>query len=398
MENKKVCIFGGPVMQKVDPVLSLVPTGGGELARTIFEEMKKHFFGCELIGNFSGKNNLDFKGIEEAIENLDANIVIFMPHLPNFLVAENKDKTRLEKDVGVIRIKKAPKLLNRIKEKYPEVLLVPFKLADPDMPVVEILRWMLDAHSALAVYSRLGDSKRYWILDVLGNEIEVSKAELPRELAKTILGFTKAVRRRSECAGNFTPDVPHLSDFVNFSRKMQPAFSQIMEKNVGSGRWPGNFSFRCTHGFMSVRHGEGFIITKRNVDKTGLTEQDFVFVKGSLENEKIIFLGTAGSKPSIDTPVHRYIYENLSWVRSIVHGHLFLKGENVHPELINRWPCGSENEAYEIIRKAPIGPQRLWMVNVDGHGFVALIGETDIASSLDSLAAMEYSVKSDKTK
>ncbi len=396
----KITVFGGPIHQHIDPVMMFVPTGRGKLAQTIAEELKQHVDDVALIGNFDGNFTHDFHAIEQAIENLDSNVVIFMPHLPNFFAHRHlgHDTIRDQKirvqdaDVVTLNLYKAPKLLPLIKKLHPEVLLVPFKVADPDMSLVDILRWMLDAHAALAVYSRLGDSQHFWILDVLGNEIACTKSDLPHMLTREILHFTRAIRRRSLRISETIPSVPHMKNFADFSCTMQPAFSQIIQKNVGSGRWPGNFSFRCTYGFMSARLGQGFIITKRNVAKSGLTEKDFVYVDGMLHDEMLHYAGSADAKPSVDAPVHRMIYAELSWVHAIVHGHLFCEGKYVHAEKLTRWPCGAENEALEVIAKAPKETCDLWVANVEGHGFIALIGSDQITTGLNKLSLSQYAM------
>lgn len=144
---------------------------------------------------------------------------------------------------------------------------------------------------------------------------------------------------------------------------------------------------------MSTRLGEGFAITKRNVEKSGLTEKDFVWVDGSLHDGKLHYSGSAEAKPSIDAPVHRMIYAELPWVRAIVHGHLFYEGTDTYPEKLTRWPCGAENEAYEIIAKAPKESRNLWVANVKGHGFVALIGSEPITIGLKKLYPSRYVMK-----
>jgi hypothetical protein len=244
----------------------------------------------------------------------------------------------------------------------------------------------------LAVYSRLGDSGQYYIIDALANEVCVSKEDLPAALALTIGHFLEAIRRRSVRKGHAVPAVPYLDTLVAFSRKMQPAFAQIIERNIASGRWPGNFSFRCTHGFLSSRVDDGFMITRRNVDKTGLSAGDFVWVSLELADEQLAFWGAEESKPSIDAPVHRVIYRSLPWVRGIVHGHLKAYGEHVHPHMLPRWPCGAENEAFDILSIAPRAQTPdIWIVNIEGHGFVALLGQENPQSGLDTLSELEFS-------
>ncbi|MBN1427097.1 MAG: class II aldolase/adducin family protein, partial [Anaerolineae bacterium] len=383
--NKSITVVGGPFAQAVDPVLRLVPTGQGHLAAKIADEFEQRFSQMERIGNFPGGKPYSFEELQQAIETLDTDVVIFLPHLPNILISPSPTKLRLsDGETGEIKLQPAPKLVQQIKALHPEVLLVPFKLADPDASRVEVIRWMLDLHAGLAVYSRLGESDRYYIIDALANEVPVSKTELPAALVETVMHFLEAIRRRSEKIDTQIPPVPHLNKLVAFSRKMQPAFSQIIERNVASGRWPGNFSFRCTHDFLSSRGQNGFAITQRNIDKTGLTTNDFVWVSLELENDNLIFSGANDAKPSIDAPVHRVIYCQLPWVQSIVHGHLQISGENVHPQKLRRWPCGAENEGFDIVSAASRCPgAELWIANVEGHGFVALIGSQDLEAALN---------------
>ncbi|GEM_PF-2215501 len=391
--KKKVYVIGGPFPQQVDPVLQLIPTGKGKLAAAIADTFEVNGQIVERWGNFDGGVPLTFDELAESLDTLetDANVVIFLPHLPNILIEPSQTKIRVNADEeSNLKVRASPKLVTRIKKQHPQVLLVPFKLADPDMPRVEIVRWMLELHAGLAVYSRLGDSSQYYIIDALANEIPVSKIDLPDRLVQEVSHFLQAKRRRSIHKGEYIPQVPYLNEIVDFSKKMQPAFSQIIERNVSSGRWPGNFSFRCTHGFLSSRVEDGFIITRRNVDKTGLTQDDFVFVSLQLENDSLIYSGASGMKPSIDAPVHRIIYEKIPWVNSIVHGHLQAHGEVIYSEKLRRWPCGAENEAHDIIAVAPKKQQNLWIVNIEGHGFVALIGTNTPTEALHSLSQLHF--------
>jgi hypothetical protein len=372
-----------------------MPTGKGKLAASISDSLEKRFRSVSRIGNFSGGTPCTFDELQEQIKGIDANIVVFMPHLPNIIVGRNQEKLRIEEgSTGKIEYCRAVKIVGEIKKIHPEILLVPFKIIEKDKGVGDVLRWMLNIHAALSVYSYLGESKVLHIVDALGNGITVSKENLPEALAQEIYRFSHAIRRRSVWMGPVVPVVPHLRAFVDFSRKMEPAFSNIIG-NVVVGRWPGNFSFRCAQGFLSARSGNGFVVTKRNVAKSGLTEQDFVFVSLDLSGEKLQYWGDKNAKPSIDSPGHRLIYEELDWVEGIVHGHLHVIGDEecVYGGMLERWPCGAENEAKEILKVAPKTCQKIWIVNVAGHGFVALIGDQDPTEALDKLSGMSFDRK-----
>jgi len=222
MHKVKVMVVGGPFPQNVDPVLRLVPTGEGFLAARISDALEKNFERVLRVGNFPGGDFCTFQELADRMASLDANVLVFLPHLPNILIESSLTKIRIEEgERGAIHYVRAPKIVESIKAQYPEVLLVPFKLADklPDHLKIQlgIVRWMLDVHSALAVYSVLGESDRYYIIDALANEISVSKSDLPAVLAGTIVNFVKAIRRRSERIGEVVPEVRYLNEFVAFS-------------------------------------------------------------------------------------------------------------------------------------------------------------------------------------
>lgn len=396
MGKKKITVVGGPFSQDIDPVLRLVPKGSGKLAEEIALELEKEFM-VERLGNFTTAKPCSIAVLADELKSLNTNVVVFLPHLPNVTVEYSPTKIRLPdyEQEGVIKIWPAAKLVASIKKLHPNCLLVPFKLADDNTTTVEIVRWMLKLHAGLAVYSRLGDINNYTIIDALANKIEVTRQGLPKALTEEIRKNLSGIRRGSQQVGQDVPKVPQLEQLVAFSRKMQPAFSQIMEKNVMSGRWPGNISFRCSHGFLSARDSSGFVITKRDVDKTGLTEKDFVQVSLELLDNKLAYSGADNAKPSVDAPVHRLIYKNLSWVKAIVHGHLQVEGNPVFEGQITRWPCGAENEADEIIRVAPKDALPLWVANINGHGFIALIGDENLEKGLNALSSLNFS--SDKS-
>ena len=123
-----------------------------------------------------------------------------------------------------------------------------------------------------------------------------------------------------------------------------------------------------------------------------MSQKDFVFVEADLNENKLNFYGAEGIKPSTDAPVHRVIYEKLPWVKAIVHGHMQVEGENVSVEKANLWPCGAENEALEIVQIAPKEKNSLWVVNIYGHGFVAMIGDRDPGSALQGLTQLTFSI------
>ena len=386
-ERKTVVVVGGPIEQKLDPVLRVVPIGNGQLAKDIAKELAKAFI-VKKIGNFPGTKEKscfdDIKKTLTAMERPDA--VVFLASLPNVLFDFSPEKIRARPgEVGRISYQGAEKLVESIKKQHRATLLVPFKLADQNMTKVEIVKWMLNLGSGLAVYSRLGGpSRTYWIIDVFGNETQVAKENLPSALAKQLEHYLRAVRRSTLFVCEYRFSLPHFPAFRQFidDASKSNAFKQMAERNVNSGRWPGNISSRMTP--------KSFAVSKRNVDKSAISGKDFVWVGLDLDqNNRIRYWSEKEEvKPSTDAPVHRVVYAGLPWVKHIVHGHADLKAADfLHPESLTFWPCGSENEGYEIVAAAPkMMDYSLWAVNIKGHGFVALIGDEDPAQALQTLA------------
>jgi ribulose-5-phosphate 4-epimerase/fuculose-1-phosphate aldolase len=383
--KKKVAVFGGPVLQKIDPVLKLVPTGKGLLAGEIADGLENDFI-VKRIGNFPGGECCDFDRMQKMIVNLQADAVVFLPHLPNVLVDCADDKIRIaEGQTFSLNLKPAPKLVKEVKKLHPAILLVPFKLASENQGTVEIISWLLSIHAAFGVVSQLGRKDEFSIVEVLGQVTKVNREELPRLLAEKIDFYLSVIRRRSVKKGDEVPKAPYVDALVKFSRQMQPTFANVLKNHANVGRWPGNFSFRCSYGFLSSRAADGFLITKRDVDKSGLDQSGFVFVEKDLTKNALVYSAKGDAKPSVDAPVHRYIYEHLSWVKSIIHGHVHFGGDFTYPENLPFWPCGAENEAIEIVEVAPKEKTKLWIVNVTQHGFVALIGDDNPEEALKIL-------------
>ena len=141
-ERKTVVVVGGPIEQKLDPVLRVVPIGNGQLAEDIAKELAKVLI-VKKIGNFPGakaKNCFDdIKKTLTAMERPDA--VVFLASLPNVLFDFSPEKIRAKPgEVGRISYQCAEKLVESIKKQHRATLLVPFKLADQNMTRVEIVK------------------------------------------------------------------------------------------------------------------------------------------------------------------------------------------------------------------------------------------------------------------
>lgn len=112
------------------------------------------------------------------------------------------------------------------------------------------------------------------------------------------------------------------------------------------------------------------IITPRAVDKSKLSENDFIEVRPDLRRRTIEYSG--GRKPSIDSGVHAATYASDPGITAILHSH------NPWPVSAPKtefpFPCGVTEEAEEILAK--LRPDPVSVVELAEHGtFVVLRGE-----------------------
>jgi hypothetical protein len=116
-------------------------------------------------------------------------------------------------------------------------------------------------------------------------------------------------------------------------------------------------------------HPPRVLVTRRNVEKTTLSESDFVEVslRPYGKGEEVAYYGDA--KPSVDAPIQLHLFRRYQNVRYMVHGHVYVEEA---PYTAHKIPCGGIEEVEEIAALFPDERAANFAVNLRGHGCLLL--------------------------
>ncbi len=247
-----------------------------------------------------------------------------------------------------------------------------------NVPFLQVVNHALVSnHNLLVEFSKINERYQARVLDPLGNVYAHTQnmkniASVVKNRAFELLKYT---RIGSTKEGEQIP-APHLEKFYTLVREKGELFSQMVESVAREERFMGNASFRCERGFPSFKEDNLIFVSRRNVNKISITQNDFVAVKPSLPVE---YFGNA--KPSVDTPIQIKLYNNYPWAKYLLHGHAYIKNAPFTNRIV---PCGAIEESEEIISLFPNRSSVNFSVNLKGHGSLTL------ADNIASLRSVEY--------
>ena len=122
-------------------------------------------------------------------------------------------------------------------------------------------------------------------------------------------------------------------------------------------------------GFPSYRNNKNIYVSRRNVNKQYITEEDFVPVY--IKDNKVYYCGDV--KPSVDTPIQIRLYEKLPNINYMIHSHCYIEKAPYTEKII---PCGALEEVDEIlklIKEEYVDYDRdFYLVNLKGHGSIMM--------------------------
>lgn len=259
------------------------------------------------------------------------------------------------------------KLLPDIKKTNPQLLLIQSKrVVEKDYTEQDIIGRLLASHSNLGIMiTKPSDRLWFKLLDPLGNiwtstdDVEV----LGRAIAGRVSTLLGMKRVGSERVGEKQPF--HIEpEFIQVIRTYGDQFTRFVNA-VNPNRLLGNASTRCAKGFPAVRTSGAIYVTRRNVDKTTLSEDDFVQVLP--RTDKVYYYGD--QKPSVDSPIQLRLFDYYPRVNYMLHGHVYVKGGiKTHSKI----PCGYIDEYEEIIGRVPDRQATNFVINLRGHGCLIL--------------------------
>jgi hypothetical protein len=290
-----------------------------------------------------------------------------------------------------------PKAVQNIKRNNPKCVLVTSKrVIEKEYTESDIVAHALNIRSNLVVVFRQdtwpGPKALYYgsVVDPLGNLYKMDRQRandnfievgtiLGRRITDLLRSSTRVGSRRIEGSiPETSPDELPDEGYYNILQGCARKFSKLIPvaKNVEPTRFVGNASFRCTFGFPSYKANDLIYVSKRNIDKSEIDADGFVPVRaGKLPVE---YYG--GHKPSVDTPIHVMLY-NYYDIKYILHGHVYVKDTPITDYPV---PCGSLEEFNAIIRKLPVLDTEGAVLNLAGHGFIAMANDATFFNQLKS--------------
>lgn len=262
------------------------------------------------------------------------------------------------------------KLLPLIKQKNPTALLISSKRAiEKTYTEFDVVGRLLKSRSNLGIMVTRANNRYYFsLLDPLGNlfwegEDVTTLATKVLQRVCTLLQYQRipSVKIGDAVQVELPPD--YLEVIQDYGEKFHEYTNA-----VNPNRFLGNTSTRCMKGFPGIRtpHPEGhYAISRRNVDKTGISADDFVVVTSN--EQQVEYFGD--HKPSVDSPIQIRLFNYYRNVNFILHGHVYLAGVPTTP---NALPCGSIEEFDEILDLVRNPEATNFAVNLKGHGCLIL--------------------------
>ena len=138
-------------------------------------------------------------------------------------------------------------------------------------------------------------------------------------------------------------------EFLEIIKSSAETFHKLMCLPPDVKRFVGNASLRfktptrCMNGFPAIRKDDYVLISRRNVDKTGISEKDFVVCHLN-DDGNTVYSGM--NKPSVDTPVQLRLFKALPNIDYILHGHCYVKDAIMTDRAI---PCGAVEEVNAVL-------------------------------------------------
>lgn len=181
--------------------------------------------------------------------------------------------------------------------------------------------------------------------------------------------------------------------FLGIIKSSAETFHKLMCLPPDVKRFVGNASLRfktptrCMNGFPAIRKEDYVLISRRNVDKTGISEKDFVICH--LDDDGNTVYGGM-NKPSVDSPVQLRLFKALPNIDYILHGHVYVKNAPITDRAI---PCGAVEEVGAVL--AAIERQYdmrnaydkdFYAINLKGHGCLIMAN----ADTLDRMGTAEF--------
>lgn len=283
-------------------------------------------------------------------------------------------KISSDKDSILLEMKRLPKVIKKVKEKYPLMPVVGFKLLSEESSISDLVdiayKSLLENRMSLIVANLVDkDFKptKTFIITPEKNIIPVSnRNDLPSLLITLIEDRFDCDYGKTEIVGSF----PNNVDITKTKELLEDCANYSLFTPYGEGRKGAEF------GAVAVRSNNGMITTGRGSKKKALSIDDLAFVKEVSENK--IILESNGTKATLNASTLFEILKNRPEINYVVHSHVYLSN-GVFVSANGAAP-GTKKD-YEIIKSAIENGETI--INQEGHGcFILLKDKKDLLSAL----------------
>lgn len=335
------------------------------------------------VFSFNGGYYHDLAKIQKGLLTI-ADIVLWWPNVPNEL----------------------PKLRDIKEINYKVISVMSKRNDDNKYTYQDIMQRMFEQKANLnVIFERLSENKfKFTLIDPLGNLFYTGTSikSLAEVIIKRGLFLTEITRasttsdeeNRGALAWYFNMfkeemihddshyEVPEKKYFLEVIKNYAEIFARTISgrtEAVRIKRFLGNASFRCPKGFPSFREGKYIFVSRRNVDKTHITIEEFV--PTYLKDNQVYYLGD--NKPSVDSPVQLRLYQKLPNIKYMLHAHVYVKDAPFTKEVL---PCGAleeTNEILDVINTSSEGLNtKFAVINLKGHGCLIMSDDVEKIENL----------------
>ena len=324
------------------------------------------------------KQSANTQDIEELIRQTIEN--------PTEAKLDNSSKLSSKNEQLMVTMKQTEKIIAKIKEWSPHTFLVGFKLLNgvPEEELFEVAFGLLRKNRCNLVLAndlthiRKGNHIGMLVYPEKKSQQIVGKDAIARVLVETMIKrgetrYPKSIQQQT------THDIPE-SIFQSFKKTGEILYNQNLLPIVEGG----------TYGNLSVKNGDAFYITGRNVQKGQLTKDILVEIEqvkeiSEEESDRVFAEITYNGqvKPSIDTGIHHFIYKHTAH-QAILHVHTDQIFEG-YPLTDYNYACGTEQEMKSILEPLLHNPEET-ILQMNKHGLIVM-GQTleECLASLQNL-------------
>jgi ribulose-5-phosphate 4-epimerase/fuculose-1-phosphate aldolase len=253
----------------------------------------------------------------------------------------------------------APNIDNNHEKWYPKkdrgAVLIVTKVLRENRTRTDALKRIFAMHgNAVVTVDKAKNPFKFELIDALNNSW--GKSSNINDVANFISKLYKWTKE-SKRVGTEQYSTTDISLLIKINKQLADKFEQ-----TPTGRYFGNLSTRCFKMFPTSRLDyKKIFVSKRNVDKKRITEEDMVLAFA--KKGKVTYFGA--NKPSVDTPVQLSLYELFPNINFMIHGHAKIKNARTTKHY---YPCGDMREVNEI--EILINNGNNGIVNLKNHGFL----------------------------